>query len=66
MEDEGQCLQFDINEKMRVVVIGKIGYVPCDGLPVQVFLSKYMASYLQMKENNQKNIKLPRRIIHTS
>ena len=48
---------------MRVVVVCKLGYVPAEGVPVQLYLPKEMASNLQVKEHKRKNLKMPKRMV---
>lgn len=37
--------------------------MPAEGVPVQLYLPKEMASYLQAKEHKRKNMKVPKRMV---
>ena len=44
-------------------MVCKLGYMPAEGVPVQLYLPKEMASYLQAKEHKRKNMKVPKRMV---
>lgn len=47
----------------QVVIVGKIGYLPIEGISVNLYLPRKIHEYIHMKSSKKKETPIPERLI---
>ena len=53
VNEDGYCILFRLTERMQVLVVGKVGYLPMAGIHANLYLPRRMAEHLAAKKTSK-------------